>query len=181
MTPEKFDELLTWLGADHAGIADRDRGAVRYEEIRRRIIRIYRNRGCHYAEEIADETADRLCRKAKELKDIYEGDPALYFYAVAKKVYLESLKPKPRALPPPPPEHSEEDERRHLCLDACLEGLKPHSRDLILQFYQGEKREKIDNRKRLARQLGIDNRALNLRALRIRQELRQCMRKCLEE
>ncbi len=180
MTPENFEVLLAWLGTDGTGIADRNRGAIKYENIRCRIIKIYRNRGCHYAEEIADETADRVCKKVKELKSTYEGDPALYFYAVAKKVYLEFLKAPPRALQPPPLNDPQEVERRHACLDRCLDELKPESRELILQFYEGEKGEKIDNRKRLARLLGIDNKALNLRALRIRRELGQCMRRCLE-
>ncbi|MBA3242787.1 MAG: sigma-70 family RNA polymerase sigma factor [Acidobacteria bacterium] len=181
MTPEDFDELIAWLGTDRTGVSDRNRGVIKYEQIRCRIIKIYRNRGSHYAEEIADETADRLCKKAKELRRTYEGDPALYFYAVAKKVYLEFLKDSARALPPPPPpqDDSTEIERRYACLDECLEGLKPESKELILRFYEGEKGEKIENRKKLARQLGIDNKALNLRALRIRRELLECIRICL--
>jgi DNA-directed RNA polymerase specialized sigma24 family protein len=180
MTSENFNELLAWLGTDGIGGSDGNRGAIKYEAIRSRIIKIYRNRGCLYAEEIADETADRLCKKVKALKSVYEGDPALYFYAVAKRVYLESLRDPPHVPPPPPPHDPEEIELRHMCLDRCLDGLKPESKELILQFYEGEKREKIENRKRLARLLGIDNKVLNLRALRIRRELQQCIQKCLE-
>jgi DNA-directed RNA polymerase specialized sigma24 family protein len=180
MTPENFEALLAWLGTDRTGGTERNRGAEKFEEIRRRIIKIYRNRSCHYAEEIADTTADRVCKKVKDLKSTFEGDPAVYFYAVAKKVYLEFLKDPPRSLPPPPRDDPEEAERRHACLDKCLDKLKPESKELILQFYEGAKREKIDNRKRLARLLGIDSKALNLRVMRIRRELGQCLRECLE-
>ncbi len=179
MTPEDFDELLIWLDPDQTGIPDRNRGALKYEEIRRRIIKIFRNRGSHQAEEIADEAFSRVCKKVKELKKTYQGDPALYFYAVANKVYLEFSKRPPHAAPPPPKNDTDEVERRHACLDKCLDELKPESKELILQFYEGEKREKINNRKRLAKLLGIDSKVLSLRALRIRRELLECMRRCL--
>ena len=99
MTPENFNELLAWLGTDSTGGSEDNRGAIKYEAIRSRIIKIYRNRGCPCAEEIADETADRVCKKAEALISIYEGDPALYFYAVAKRVYFEWLRDQARVPP----------------------------------------------------------------------------------
>jgi hypothetical protein len=65
---------------------------------------------------------------------------------------------------------------RHAWLEHCLKSLKPESRDLILRFYYGEKREKIENRKKLAEELGITSRALSLRALHIRQKLYDCVK-----
>lgn len=184
MTPDDFEELLLWLDPDPdaTGIPDRDRGAKKYEEIRGRIIKIMRNRGCHLAEEVADETISRVCKKVKKLKATYDGDPALYFYGVAKRVYLEFTGGGTIIIPPQPPKDDpEEVERRHACLDHCLQKLRPESRELILRFYQGEKRAKIENRQRLAALLGIDSKALSLRALRIRRELLKCMRACLKE
>jgi DNA-directed RNA polymerase specialized sigma24 family protein len=183
MTPDNFGELLLWLDPDPdgTGIPNRDRGAEKYEKICTRIIKIYRNRGSNRAEEIADETTDRICRKVKRLRLTYKGDPAIYFYAVAKRVYWESLRdPREESLTSPDPPliidgEDEELELSHAWLEHCLKTLKPESRELILRFYEGERREKIDNRKRLAVELGITSRALSLRALHIRKKLYGCM------
>jgi RNA polymerase sigma factor (sigma-70 family) len=183
MTPDDFEELLLWLDPDPdgTGVPDRERGAAKYEKIRSRIIRIYRNRH-HRAEEIADEAFKRVGKKVKKLRPNYTGDPALYFYAVAKKVYLEFIREEdPTLLLPPPKPDPDEVERRHACLEHCLGMLKPESRELILCFYEGEKREKIENRKRLAARLNISSKALSLRTMHIRRKLRDCMRDCLDE
>jgi hypothetical protein len=49
----------------------------------------------------------------------------------------------------------------------------------VLQYYQEEKRAKIEHRKRLAERLGIELNALRIRAYRIRAELYECIRLCL--
>lgn len=179
MTPD-FEELLLWLDPDPdgTGIPNSDRGAEKYEKIRQRVIRIYRTRGYHRAEEVADEALDRFERKAKKLRLYYKGDPAVYVYAIAKRVYKEFLREDSKTITPPPSptDDVEEVELRHAWLEHCLKLLKPESRKLILRFYQGEKREKIDNRKRLAAELGINAKALSLRALHVRQKLSECMK-----
>ena len=97
MTLDNFDEMLSWLDPD------RQRAVVKYEKIRGRIIKIYTNRGCRFADEIADETDVRVCRRIREVAAKWnEGDdPALYFYKVAKYVYLETSHPTPTRLPAP--------------------------------------------------------------------------------
>src|SRR5687768_13013541 len=178
MTPDDFEELLLWLDPDpdSTGVPNRDRGAEKHEKIRQRIIRIYNNRQFNRAEEIADVALERVGAKAKKLRTTYIGDPALYIYAVAKRVYREFLREANVVIPPPlPVDDPNEVELRHAWLQHCLETLKPESRELILSFYQGEKREKIENRKRLAAQLGITSRALSLRVLQTRRKLYACM------
>jgi DNA-directed RNA polymerase specialized sigma24 family protein len=184
MTPDDFEELLLWLDPDPdgTGVPDRERGAEKYEKICQRLIKIYRNRGSRRAEDIADETADRVGRQAKRLRLTFEGDPAIYFYAVAKRVYLEFRRDDDFSMPPPlPRDDPEEVERRHARLEDCLGTLKPESRELILRFYEGEKKSKIENRKRLAAGLGITTKALSLRALHIRRKLHECMSAYLKE
>lgn len=178
MTADDFEELLLWLDPDpqSTGVPSRERGAEKYEKIRSRIIKIYRNRGVHCAEEIADETIERVGRRVKTLKLNYEGDPALYFFGVAKRVYLEFINQPGFNAQPPAREDPEEVERRHACLERCLAALKPESRELILCFYEGEKGVKIENRKRLAARIGISSKALNLRAMQIRRKLLECMK-----
>ena len=179
MTPENLEEVLLWLDPDpdKTGIPNCDRGAERYEKIRERIIKIYRTRGCNRAEEIADKAFERFGKKVKKLRPRYKGDPALYIYAIAKKVFKEILREESHTITPPPPtDEPVEVELRHAWLEHCLKKLKPESRELILRFYQGEKREKIDNRKRMAEELGITSKALSLRVLHIRQKLYDCVK-----
>jgi DNA-directed RNA polymerase specialized sigma24 family protein len=62
-----------------------------------------------------------------------------------------------------------------------MERLTPDNRNLVLKYYQEEKRARIDHRKRLAEKLGIAVNALRIRAHRIRASLEECVQKCLEE
>lgn len=179
MTPDDLEELLFWLDPDPdgTGVPDRDRGAEEYEKIRHRIIRIYQKRGSCRGEEIADVSMTRIGGKVKKLKNTYKGNPSLYIFAIAKRVHKEFMREDSRVVPPPPPRDDPvEVERRHAWLEHCLKMLKSESREVILTFYQGEKREKIENRRRLAERLGISSRALSLRALQIRRKLYDCMK-----
>ncbi|HEY0047746.1 MAG TPA: hypothetical protein VGB68_00565, partial [Pyrinomonadaceae bacterium] len=54
---ENFDVLLNWLDRN------REIAGQKYEKIRRRLIRIFLGRGCFEAEELADETINRVTRK----------------------------------------------------------------------------------------------------------------------
>ena len=175
VTQESFDSLLAWLDTD------RDRAAGKYELIRRRLIKLFTCRGRHDAEELADETINRVTLKAHEVARDYVGDPSLYFYGVAQKVLLESLRKRP-PLPStqqPTPDESEETEREHACLDRCMGELTPSNRELLLEYYQNDKRAKIDHRKELAAKLGVAQNALRIRIHRQRTSLQECLRRCL--
>jgi hypothetical protein len=50
--------------------------------------------------------------------------------------------------------------------------------DLIIRYYYGEERVKIDNRQKLADELGISSKTLVVRALRIRKRLEECVERC---
>jgi RNA polymerase sigma factor (sigma-70 family) len=173
LTQDAFDHLLAWLGPNE------EEAGKKYEEIRRRLIKIFVCRGCKEAEDLADETINRVTKKLREIVDAYVGDPALYFCGVAQNVYLEYIKKKPAPLPPPPPSPSDEIEQESECLDRCMQTLTPQNRELVLQYYQKEKKAKIDYRKELAERLGIAVNALRIRAHRIRANLSECMRECL--
>lgn len=185
MSLDNFDELLGWLDPD-----DPEKAAEKLEKIRQRIIKIYTNRGSRRAEEVFDVTLFRVCGKVKIVAPTYEGDPALYFYAVAKYVHSEFLRQDAPLVPLNPSEAdskgeyedgSSEVEARHQCLERCLGQLTPEKRSLIVRFYTGDGQIRIENRKQLAAELGIDSRALSLRALRIRRELLLCLRGCFQE
>src|SRR5205085_8193449 len=173
VTQAAFDYLLAWLDAD------RERAGEKYENIRRRLIKIFTCRGRPDADELADETINRVTLKATEVSKEYVGDPALYFYGVAQKVFLESVRRPHAAIAPPPAPDRSDDEREYECLERCMEQVSPGNRELVLEYYREDKRAKIEHRKEMALKLGIALNALRIRAYRIRSGLQQCVRDCV--
>src|SRR5215471_13011670 len=172
---QDFDLLLSWLDND------RERAGLLYEQIRWRLVTILAARGCSLAEELADETIDRVARRVSDIQAAYVGDKAIYFLGVMNNVHHEYLRRRP---PLPPLSEQNPDikhrEQIHLCLDRCLEQLAPYARQLIERYYAADRKAKIDLRKVIARELGIKTSTLRLRALRIREKLQTCVESCLE-
>jgi DNA-directed RNA polymerase specialized sigma24 family protein len=175
LTKEAFDALLAWLDPE------REEAGRKYEQIRERLIKIFTCRGCFEPEDMADETINRVSKRLNEIQSTYEGDPARYFYGVASKVLMEYQRPKPTPAPPPIREDTDRLERDYACLEECVEKLTPSNRELVMQYYQEEKRAKIEHRKELAEQFGIALNALRIRAHRIRTALQQCVEGCVRE
>ena len=169
-----FDRLLAWLDPNP------DRAGELYEEIRWRLIVILAARGCFTAEELADETIDRVARRVVDIEETYVGDKSIYFLGVMNNVHHEYLRrpPVPRLIETRDDSHP--IEQTHVCLERCLAKLAPHARQIIEQYYSAEKREKINLRKRIAARLGISSNNLRLRALRIRSKLQVCIERCVE-
>ena len=174
LTQETFAKFLNWLNPDP------DQAGTKYEEIRRRLIKIFACRGCDCPEDLADETINRVVRKVPEIAESYEGDPALYFYGVARYVHHEYLREKPLSQPPPPAAEPSGTEEEYECLEQCMESLPARSKEVVLQYYQEEKHAKIEHRKRLAERRGIPLNALRIRACRIRMQLQACVIECLQ-
>lgn len=180
LTQEAFDELLAALDAD------RDRAGARYLELRGNLLRFFEWRGCSFPEEHADETINRVARRLSEGEAI--RDPAQYSIGVARMLLLEIHKERARerrALseltdPDATGYEFEEPEPRVECLESCLASLSAGNRELILQYYQGEKGSKIENRKRLADRFGAEINTLRMRALRLREKLQGCVENCLQ-
>lgn len=171
-TREAFDKLLRWLDPD------RDKAGEKYEKIRLRLIRVFACRGCCEAEDLADETINVVLSKTDWLLENYVGDPSLYFYGVAKKIHPK-LKPPPDLPPPDPnPPHLEQ-----VCsdLDDCLDDLPSEDRNLVLRYHEGDKQEKIQNRKKLAQELKISRNALRIKVCHIHSRLRDCVEQRLRQ
>jgi DNA-directed RNA polymerase specialized sigma24 family protein len=178
-----MQSFLLWLGEDESS------GARTYEEIRRKLILLFRWRGCYIPEELADETIDRVERAVLKPDFHYdEGDKALYFRGFARNVFREWLR-KERRLPtdpitethielPAPSTNPEPDDLRRAYLEHCLNKLPSESKSLVLRYYRGDKREKIDGRQLQAKELGIELNALRIQAYRLRNELRRCVEDC---
>lgn len=187
LTQDAFDKLLDWLDPD------RESAGRKYEAIRLRLIKIFTCRGCSEAEDLADETINRVAARVSEVARDYQGEPAAYFYGVAQKVYLEYLR-KSRAKQADVPVDSpiinpairtesfdDDIEPSYECLESCLEHLPTPNRKLVLEYYQQERKAKIDHRKLLASEMGIAVNALRIRAHRIRRTLEECVHTCLEQ
>ena len=169
-----FERFLCWLGPDP------ESAGRKYELIRGRLIMMFRARRCVFAEDLADTTFERVARKLADISNEFTGDPARYFYGVAKKVYLEYQKEivarrRRVAFSLPSSDEDEELEIMLKQLDEALNAIPKSDRDLILTYYNGTGKSKIQQRQALARQSGLGPNALRLRVFRIRKEIKNQM------
>ncbi|HEU4390269.1 MAG TPA: hypothetical protein VFV34_20875 [Blastocatellia bacterium] len=186
-----FSSFLVWLdqGNDTAGES--------YLEMRRRLVSYFDRKSCRSPDELADETLNRVARRLEEEGSITDATPAHYCYIVAKFVFLEYLRaaerkqisiddlsssgaPEPNVAAGTAGDEHERAELRLECLDGCLQKLDPDNRQLIIEYYRGEQRAKIDSRRGLAERFGITSNALSIRACRIRDRLESCVARCLD-
>jgi hypothetical protein len=174
-TKEAFEKLLNWLDPD------REKAGERYELIRVRLIRIFAGRGCHESEDLADETMNVVVSRIDWLIENYQGDPALYFYGVAKNIFHEHYKKKPPPPLPPPPDTTI-IEGKCGCLEECLkQELARADQRLLLLYHAKQKREKIVLRQQLASESGITINALRIRVHHLHARLKLCIEQCLEQ
>jgi DNA-directed RNA polymerase specialized sigma24 family protein len=187
LTQSAFHRLLSWFDGGN------DSGGQKYLEMRYRLTKYFDRKNCVAPDELADETLNRVARRLMEEGAITDTTPAKYCYSLAKYVFLEYLRDQGR-------ENSglnemmvsgrlnnsvslkteqREKERRLECLERCAQKLEPDARYLIFEYYSGEQRVKIENRRSLASQLGITMNALSIRACRIRERLESCVRECM--
>jgi DNA-directed RNA polymerase specialized sigma24 family protein len=159
-------------------------------------VNYFDRKNCYLPDDLADETLNRVARRLEEEGEISDTPPARYCYIVAKFVFLESLRTVDRkhvsldevthregvanlnsASINKSNESQDLKERRLACLEHCLHKLTPENRELLLQYYKGEQRTKIENRRAMAASLGITMNALTIRACRLRNALEECLRK----
>ena len=189
-TQTAFRQFLDWLDE---GVAS---GGEKYLEMRRRLVFYFDRKNCLASDELADETLSRVAQKLEEKGSITGMSPAHYCYVVAKFVFLENLRQAKRgqsglnelarvssggSLNSKDTAATQSREQLHDCLDSCLAKLSSADRDLILEYYRGEQRAKIERRSQLAARLGLSMNALTIRACRIRYKLEECMKACCDE
>jgi len=179
---ESLEEILAWLNPD------RDVAAAMYVQLRHDLAKIFSYRGCADPEGLTDEVLDRVARKVYEVRPTYEGDPRLYFRAVANNVVKEDLKRVKTQIPLegidlPEPTHQREQQKTveiEECLQSCLQKISAESRELIVSYYAKEKQAKIDHRSQLAHRFGISVETLRVKVYRIRISLQECIERCLK-
>ena len=184
-----FRQFLVWL--DNGT----DSGGQRYVEMRQRLVAYFDRKNCALHDELADETLNRVTRRLEEEGAIESETPAKYCYIVARFVFMEYLRALQKEdalvddLRRQPAgdnlavsdvdDQKEIKEKRLDCLEQCTGKLEPRNREIILRYYVGKERVKIENRRGLAAELGITMNALSIRACRIRDKLEACVRECL--
>lgn len=183
LTAESFDGMLLWLHQD------RNKAGDMYEKIRSGLIKRFQQLGCSEPEELTNRTFDRVAKKLPKIITEYKGEREPYFFSIAFYIYKEHLR-RPIVMslttidfPHPNTTSAEELSNKELldsCLKHCLEQLHPNHREMIKEYYRGERKDKIESRQRLAEQLGIKLSNLRLRAQRTRTALKNCILDCME-
>lgn len=183
-----FQRLLKWLDGQ-----TNSEGQT-YLEMRRRLVAYFDRKNCTTPDDLADETLNRVARRLEEENISQTDDPARYCYIVARFVFMEYLRSARR-------EDTLADELTRTtrdasanldqtrgekdlmlsCLESCISKLQEENRQIIVGYYVGQEREKIENRRSLAQTLGITSNALSIRAYRIRTKLEKCVRDCRKE
>jgi hypothetical protein len=176
LTKEQWEELLSWLDPD------RDKAGERYESLRRRLIKLLMSRGSPIPEDLADESINIVAAKLNQIRSEYSGNPESYFLGVARKVLLESQRRIPsHRLTPLPGTGPEDLERKHACLDECLNQFEPTSKTLLLSYYAEHRQARIDHRKQLAERFKLAPNALRIKTCRLREALRKCVEACWQK
>ena len=183
-----FHRLLVWL--DEGKSSD----GQNYLEMRERLVAYFDRKNCLQPNDLADETLNRVARRIEEEGTIETETPAKYCYITARFVFMEALRGTEKHSVPlddvlrkgenkvtvkDETDEKEIKEKGLNCLELCTEKLETASRDMIVRYYYGEERVKIENRRALARSLNISVNALTIRACRIRDKLESCVRKCV--
>lgn len=191
ITPSAFDQLLNWLDENE------NSDGRKYLEMRERLVTYFDRKNRPNPDELADETLNRVARRLEE-EQIVSETPAKFCYIVARFVFLESLRNVDKAnlsLDDVMQKNQEQKivaaesdgEKKDLkekmldCLESCVGKLEGQSREIILNYYFGVERIKIENRRALAQKLNISSNALTIRACRIRDKLEACVKKCAGE
>ena len=155
-------------------------------------MKLFEWRRASCAEDLADETIDRVIRK---LDQVNIHDVSLYVLGVAQNVLRESLRattkntsldelPAGTLLVNPNEDEKRRSEELELatrleCLDECMRALPTAERNLVIGYYEKRKSENIRHRREMAEQLGISLGTLRVQAHRIRSKLAACVDKCL--
>jgi DNA-directed RNA polymerase specialized sigma24 family protein len=182
-----YARLLTFLDADP------QRAVPKFNEVRRRLLKLFAWRECAPPETYARRTIDRVARRISEGNDRHVAEPFQYFYGVAMHVLKEGGAP-PSRVPEPQPTQPEESadpgsppaadpelvdaaRRKLTCVESCLGELLPKHRALLLDYHRSATDlERYDD---LAHAQGIPLNALRLRVHRLRASVERSVTRCL--
>ena len=192
MQKETFKELLNLLSPDEA------QAAVDYQNLHQRLTRFFDWNNAQDPMALADETLDRLAKRAAEpamsegvRSAVNEGvrNVSAFALGIARHLLQEEARRQIKmteinqhwrsmelARAQDPDSEAVED-----ALQKCLEKMQPERRRLIEAYYNYTGPEKIRMHQQLAEANGLSLNALRNRALRTRHELEACIRRRLEK
>ncbi|MEO6725479.1 MAG: sigma-70 family RNA polymerase sigma factor [Blastocatellia bacterium] len=159
----------------------------KYEDERRKLIRYFERRGVISPDELADITLDRVAQKLEDGEDIV--NIGAYCYTAAHWILKEYWRRDENNVSSIEDidlikltvDNSVEIEEKELslnCLDLCLKNLSLETRDLIVEYYRADRRQRIKVRQAMANRLGINREALSNRMQRLRKKLEECIENC---
>src|SRR5260221_1835342 len=171
LTKEALEQFLSHLDPDQ------DRAGAKYEEIRRKLLTFFRCNGFWDAEDHVDETIDRTIRRLDEVRDLMP-----FIRGVARHVASEVRRMAPREIPledireiASRGQRDEEGERsfskRLKWWYECADRLTAEDREMLLQYYQYDRSQKVENKRNLAALMGTSTAILRVRAFRARKQL----------
>jgi len=182
--------LLERLGAGFDGSGDE------YVKLQSKLIIFFESHGASLAEDLADQTLDRVMRILDEGEREIENIRR-YTLGVARNILRETWKnpsqePLPESLSDQPapitpndnPDDSSRDlaELRYECCQKCLaEHFSDKDRNLLIGYYLHEGRARIEHHRTLAEELGVSDNALRIRACRLRAKLEERITECGEK
>jgi DNA-directed RNA polymerase specialized sigma24 family protein len=185
LTAAKFERLLLRLDPN------RDQAAEKYEEIRWKLIKFFQWGACVDAEDLVDETFNRVGEK---LESDNEGihDVTAFVWGVAKNIRQEALRRESKIVRLPDLPGAEEhfpsprvadgevveSHGRLKCLRRCIQHFSAGDRRLLLKYHAPRGR-RGEGRRRLAQETGLTMLALRVRVNRLRFKLEQCIKECL--
>lgn len=172
---EPFDALLAWLNPD------REIAGQKYAVIHAGLVKIFVSQGFSGAEDLADLTINRVVNRLPDIRENYVGEPARYFHGVARNIILEARRRREIATDKVPERFSQPSNitDRYECLLKCLKFLSAEKRELILDYYLYEGRDKIEHHRCMAKELNLTEGALRTRAHHIRNTLEKCVMRCI--
>jgi DNA-directed RNA polymerase specialized sigma24 family protein len=176
---QPFEQLLSALHPD------RERAGAQYRALHLQLVAFFDWRCSRRADEQADEVIDRVIRRIAEGERI--ANLQTYALGVARLLLHEERKHAVReqafhaqlvTLGKDFEEPEAPDDEQRTRFERCLDALSQDNRAIILAYYTGEGGTKIETRRRLAAEMGMDLNALRVRAHRIRARLEQCVSNC---
>lgn len=189
--PTAGDRLLRYFDSDPVVASEK------LLRCRQKLIRRFAAERCHDAEDLANETLQRvlqtLDRDETQLTTQIEAFIAGFATNVLRESWrrpilredpLDALSPtkEPRTLSPEKLVFVlSEQEDLLLCLEKCLDKFHAWERETLIRYYDanhGEKLKKV--REVMALSLGITSSQLRKRAFNFRAKLEECIKNCLD-
>lgn len=177
LTQEAFDLLLSKLHPDP------DVAGEKYILLYLRLVGFFQVRRCSAAEELADETLNRVAQKIAEGQD--PQNLMAFCYGFARWVWVEHRKKYANRqvdLDEAPPTVFRGDEEIDLkekkaVFEKCLQKLPPAEAQMLIEYWYHDELSHSDARREMALRLGLSPTALRIKIHRIKAKIEDCLEK----